>query len=132
MLFVVNKSRFQRMISIVRDDKTPKQKVPFLRIAAIGDSVTLSGREMSASFPATVYDEGVLFIRTTYFRQLLRETRINEDFITFQVTYDGLHFAGIQLSFNGTDLVLFPNPADAPQNWPPDKQTLFDFAEKDK
>jgi hypothetical protein len=33
MLFVVNKSRFQRMISIVRDDKPPKKKVPFLRIA---------------------------------------------------------------------------------------------------
>jgi hypothetical protein len=120
------------MISLVRDDKPPRKKVPFLRIAAVGDSVTISGKEMSASFPVTIYEEGVLFIRTTYFRQLLRETKIDEDFITFQVTYEGLHFAHVKLPFNGSDLVLFPNPADAPQFWPPDKQIPLDFEKKDK
>ena len=74
MFFVVDKPRLQRMISIVREDKTKsKQSVnaPFLRLKATENELTVSGGRLSATFPATVYEKGVLFLRSTTFRRLI-------------------------------------------------------------
>ena len=133
MFFVVDKPRLQRMISIVREDnKRQKGETPFLRIAAIGNELTVSSRTGSATFPATVYEEGVLFIRTTNFRRVLRMTPVKEKFLAFQVTTEGLRFCDVLFRFNGEDLVLFLKPAEAPQTWPPERFEIVKPTEKKK
>ena len=140
MLFVVDKSRFKKMIFLVRDDKAGEEKETFLRITAAGDCVEVAGKEMSATFAATIYEEGVLFIAATLFRRLLRLTPIKEDFLTFQANEEGFRFADVHLEAG----VLFPDLSKAPQTWPPDmpeleaidqpkkpEPTLFDFGATD-
>ncbi len=122
MFFVVDKPRLQRMIAIVREDNsTPTQETdsPFLRIAAVGSELTVASSAAEATFPATIYEEGVLFIRTTRFRRILQLTQVKERFATFQVSTDGLRFCDVFFPFNGEDLVLYLNPAEAPSVWPP-------------
>jgi hypothetical protein len=121
MFFVVDKPRLQRIISIVREDRSRRKDVepPFLRLKAEDTELTISGGGcVTATFPATVYEPGVLFVRTTNFRRLVRSFK-NEKFLTFQVAEDGLHFGDVLMPFEGSDMVLYPNPADAPENWPP-------------
>jgi hypothetical protein len=68
MFFVVDKSRLQRMIDIVREDRTEGktgQNSPFLRLEASESELTVSSSRALETLPATVYEEGVLFIRTT-------------------------------------------------------------------
>ena len=130
MFFVVDKARMQRIISIVREDT--KGDTPFLRIAAIGNEITVSSDMASATFPATVYEEGVLFIRTTKFRRVLRMTKIKEKFLAFQVTTEGLRFCDVLFRFNGEDLVLFLKPSEAPQTWPPPTPIIEKPQEKKK
>ena len=75
MFFVVDKPRLQRMIAIVREDKRPNRKrsnTPYLRLKAVENELTVSSDTMSATFPATVYEQGVLFLRTTLFRRLVQ------------------------------------------------------------
>jgi len=46
MLFVVDKPRLQRMIAIVREDRTPHKQgynAPFLRLKATGNELAVSG-----------------------------------------------------------------------------------------
>ncbi len=74
MFFVVDKTRLQRMISIVRQDRTRKEQgvnAPFLRIKSGGDGLTVESVTGAATFSATVFVSGVFFIRTTHFRRLL-------------------------------------------------------------
>lgn len=74
MLFVVDKPRLQRMISIVRDDRTSAAQVdggPFLRLEANDDRLKLAGQIVEAEFPATIYEPGVLFLRVTLLRRVL-------------------------------------------------------------
>ena len=121
MFFVVDKPRLHRIISIVREDRSQSKdaEIPFLRLKAENTELTISGGGcMTATFPATVYEPGVLFIKTTTFRRLVRSFK-NEKFLTFQVAADGLHFGDVLLPFEGSDMVLYPNPADAPESWPP-------------
>lgn len=57
MFFVVDKPRLQRIISIVREDRTRKDQgknSPFLRIKAVDNELSLSSDAVSATFPATV------------------------------------------------------------------------------
>jgi hypothetical protein len=122
MFFVVDKPRLQRMIAIVREDKATSQQgldSPFLRLAAIESELTVASSMGAATFPATVYEEGVLFIRTTRFRRILQMTPAKSKFVTFQVTTDGLCFCDVFFPFNGEDLVLYLNPSEAPATWPP-------------
>jgi hypothetical protein len=59
MFFVVNKTEFQGVISIVRDDRTKMSQGasgPFMRLEAIDSQLRLDGNEVSATFPATVYE----------------------------------------------------------------------------
>jgi DNA polymerase III sliding clamp (beta) subunit (PCNA family) len=122
MLFVVDKSRFQKFISIVREDRKRSQQIsvsPYLRIRADKDEVEVSSSDTSAFIKATVYEPGVLFIRTTLFRRVLRATVINEEFITFQVDKDALVFADVRMKFETNDMVLYMNPDEAPPTYPP-------------
>jgi hypothetical protein len=121
MLFVVDKPRLQRIISIVREDRSraKNSEIPYLRFKAENAELTISGGGcVTATFPATVYQPGVLFVRTTKFRRLVRSLK-NEKFLTFQVAEDGLHFGDVLMPFEGSDMVLYHNPADAPESWPP-------------
>jgi hypothetical protein len=128
------------MISIVREDRNRKHQedIPCLRIEAVENQLTVSGGKVSATFPATVYEQGVLFVGTTYFRRLLHTFK-GEKFITFQVTKDGLLVGNVLMPH----IDYYPNPADAPQNWPPKVEepeaeqipekkepTLFDFEDE--
>ena len=122
MFFVFNKAKLQRIISIVREDKKPniqEEKIPYLRIEAFNEKLTVSSSEASATFPCTVYETGVLFIKTTNFRKVLKATKIEGDFLSFQVTNDGLIFADVHYDFAQLNMVLYPNPSDAPEIWPP-------------
>jgi len=121
MFFVVDKPRLQRMIAIVREDRTPGRQgynASFLRLKAVGNELTISGDSVSATFPATVYEQGVLFLRPTLFRRLVRTFK-GEKFLTFQVSEDGLRFGDVLMPFEGSDMVLYPNPDTAPERWPP-------------
>jgi len=140
MFFVVDKPRLQRMISIVREDKSRKDQgknSPFLRIKACGNELSLSSEAVTAMFPATVYEPGVLFLRTTVFRRLIGTFK-GEKFLSFQVTEKGLNFGNVVMPFEGSDMVLYLNPDEAPPSWPPEvpeaeqipevkEPTLFDL-----
>ncbi len=122
MLFVVKKTKLQRIISIVREDRTPQSQAgggPYLRIEAAEDKITVDGQNVSGKFPCTVYEPGVLFIQTTSFRRVLRATKIEGDFLTFQINDEGLKFADVRYAFGRLNMVLYPNPAEAPPSWPP-------------
>lgn len=143
MFFVVDKPKLQRMISIVREDRTKNKQgynAPFLRIKATENELTVSGDKFSATFPATVYEQGVLFLRTTLFRRLVLTFK-GEKFLSFQVTEEGLRFGNVLMPFKGSDMILYPNPDTAPKSWPPPppeaeqippkkQPTLFDMDEK--
>ena len=124
MLFVVDKPRFQRMIAIVRDDRTRRAQGchgPFLRLQAADNQLALRGRRAEAVFPATVYEPGVLFLRVTIFRRLLgalREQDQGTRHLTVQVMQDGMAFAGIRLGFDVGDMLLYPDVATAPDEHP--------------
>jgi hypothetical protein len=120
MFFVIDKSRLQRVIRIVREDRTLRtqgQDSPFMRLAADGDQLIVSGHRIEGAFPATVYESGVVFIRTTLFRRLL-DTFIDEKFLSLQVDKEGLHIGNVFLSFDAADMVLFSNVEQAPTRWP--------------
>ena len=75
MFFVFNKAKLQRIISVVREDRTPKIQagdIPYLRIEAFNEKLTVSSKEASATFPCTVHEPGVVFIKTTNFRRVLK------------------------------------------------------------
>lgn len=122
MLFVIDKIRFQKFISIVREDRKPSRQgkeSPYLRICAEKEQVQIAGSDSAATVKSTVYEPGVLFIRTTLFRRVLRATPTNQPFMTFQVDKDGLVFADVRMPFETNDMVLYPNPAQAPMTYPP-------------
>jgi hypothetical protein len=132
MLFVVDRPRLLRMIAIVRDDTSPTRQganARFLRLAARDGELSVSGEKASATFPATVYEPGVLFLRPTLFRRLVR-TFAGEKFFTFQVTQEGLLFGDVRMPFEGSDMVYYPNPADAPDQWPPPPPAVEDIPAK--
>jgi hypothetical protein len=119
MLFVVDRPRLLHMIAIVRDDRPGRgQSTPLVRIAAKDDTVTVSGEQASAAFPATVYAPGVLFVPPAYFRRLMR-TFAGEKFFTFQMTRDGLLIGNVRLPFVDSDMAYFADPDTAPDRWPP-------------
>jgi hypothetical protein len=121
MFFVVDKARLERVISIVREDKTPgKQvdKIPFLRLKALENELTVSSSVESATLPATVYEPGVLFVRTTKFCRVFKMTSVQEQFVTFQFTEEGLRFCDALLPFDTENMAYFPDTSQSPENWP--------------
>jgi hypothetical protein len=116
MFFVIDKPHFQRVLSIVRDDRTKKRQGlagPFLRLEAKDDYVELDGLEVSAKIPATVYEPGVLFLKVTLFRKLL-QTFKGEKFLTIQVTADELLMGFVRLPLESNEMLLYANPDQAP------------------
>jgi len=120
------------MISIVREDRKPNkqgQDAPFIRLKATENELTISSDTMSATFPATVYEQGVLFLRTTLFRRFVRTFK-GEKFLAFQVTKEGLCFGNVLMPFEGLDMVFYPNPDTAPERWPPPPPEAEQIPEK--
>ena len=116
MLFVIDKPQFQRVIAIVRDDRRKEKQGlagPFLRLEARDDCLKIEGLEVSAKIPATVYDPGVLFLKTTLFRRLLRTFK-GEKFLTIQVTGNELLMGYVRLPLESNEMLLYPNPDQAP------------------
>ena len=121
MFFVVDKTRLQRMISLVREDKTPEKQgdeTPFLRLKALQNELTISSSVESATLPATVYEPGVLFIRTTKFCRVLNMASVKEQFITFQFTEEGLRFCDALLPFDTENMAYFSDTTQSPEHWP--------------
>lgn len=120
------------MIAIVREDRTASKQgrnAPFLRLKATESELTVSGDRVSATFPATVYEQGVLFLRISLFRRLVRTFR-GEKFLAFQVTEEGLRFGNVLMPLEGSDMVLYPNPDTAPESWPPPPPDTEQIPEK--
>lgn len=116
MFFVIDKPQFQRVIAIVRDDRRKEDQGlagPFLRLEARDDYLKLDGLEVSAKIPATVHEPGVLFLKVTLFRRLLRTFK-GEKFLTIQVTADELLMGYVRLPLESNEMLLYPNPAQAP------------------
>lgn len=124
MLFVVDKPKLKRMIAIARDDRSRSSKKkldPFLRLEAAGGTLLISGDTVEIEIPATVYEPGVLFLRTTLFRRMLNALTIDEmktRFLTFQVHEDGLRFEDVRFGFDRLDMLLYPDPTTAPRHHP--------------
>lgn len=120
MLFVINKRSLGTAISVVRDDRRKKTQGfagPFLRIEASGDSIQLDGLSASASIPATIYEDGVLFLKVTAFRRLLRSI-VGEKFVTIQVTDEAVLLDRIRLPLHSNDMLLYLDPVTAPSEHP--------------
>lgn len=125
MLFVIDKQQFQRVIAIVRDDRRKVDQGlagPFLRLEAREDYVKLDGLEISGKIPATVYEPGVLFLKATLFRRLLRTFK-GEKFLTIQVTGDEMLMGYVRLPLESNEMLLYANPDQAPEVHP-----VFAFA----
>jgi len=125
MFFVVDRVRMCRMINLTRDDRSkPKQDtdVPFFRIEAQGEQLRLTGRNVEAVIPATVYEAGVLFLRVTLFRRLLA-TMAENPTIAIQVTSEGLHFGDTKSLWDVGDMLLYVDPAQAPPVHPAESQS---------
>jgi hypothetical protein len=116
MLFVIDKPEFQRAISFARDDRT-KAKWGlagfFMRLEAKDNCVKLDGLEASAKIPATVYEDGVLFLKVTALRRLLTTIR-KEKYLTIQVMADGLLMDRIRLPLASNEMLLYIDPEQAP------------------
>lgn len=134
MFFVTDKPRLQRLIAISRDDRdAPSQSRggPFYRIEASGDRLKLTGREVEAEFPATVYEPGVLFLRVTLFRRALSMVT-GEKTIAIQVGVDGVLIDNMRLPLETNDMLLYPDPAKAPQWHPSEVQAEQETAERER
>jgi hypothetical protein len=77
----------------------------------------LTGREVEATIPATVYEPGVLFLRITDFRLLLGEMREHK-MITVQANQDGLLLDNARFDLASNDMLLYLDPARAPMMHP--------------
>jgi len=120
MFFVADKHRLRRLIAITRDDRRPAQQRaggPFYRIEARAGRLRLTGRAVEAEFLATVYAEGVLFLRVTLFRRAL-QFMPGTPTIAVQVSAEGLHVGDVTLPLEANDMLLYTDPARAPLRHP--------------
>ena len=120
MFFVIDKPGFQSVLSIVRDDRTKKDqglRGPFLRLEAKDDYVKLDGLTVSGKFVATVYEPGVLFLKVTLFRRLLRTIK-GQKFLSIQVTDNELVMDHIRMPLEANEMLLYADPDLAPQVHP--------------
>lgn len=120
MFFVIDRPRLQRIIAIVRDDRTRRmqgREGPFLRMEARDGQLKLAGKQIKATFPATVYEPGVLFLRITYFRKALRALA-GEKMLSIQVTPTAVVMDNITLPLDANEMLLYADPAKAPEQCP--------------
>jgi hypothetical protein len=120
MFFVVDRRLLQRTLAIVRDDRSKNHQGtdgPFMRLEARDGYLKLDGLRISARISATVYEQGVLFLRVTIFRRLLG-TLSGQPFLSIQVMSDGMLMDRIRLPLDANDMLLYPNPQQAPTRHP--------------
>ena len=120
VLFVIHKPKLQRIISLVREDRRAKDQAGgghYLRLEASEDQLRVSGPMVEATIPATVYEEGVLFLRVTRFRRLLA-IMVGLKMLAIQVNHDGLFVEGARIPLAANDMLLYTDPAKAPENCP--------------
>lgn len=123
MFVVIDKARLGRLIAVTRDDRKPRSRAadgPYFRMEAAGDSLRLTGREVEVTVPATVHEPGVLFLRVTLFRRMLKALP-ERGFLSIQVNGDGVAFGDTRLSLNALDALLYPDPATAPERHPAER-----------
>ena len=123
MLFVIDKARLSRLLALTRDDRRPQDQGangPFLRIEAGCDSIRITGQKVEATVPATVHEPGVLFLRVTLFRRLLRAMSA-PGFIAIQANQDGIMFGDTRIAPNAVDMLLYVDPATAPMIHPAER-----------
>jgi hypothetical protein len=120
VLFVVKKTEFEHAISIARDDHVKASQGrtgPFIRLEANDNYVEVEGLEAASRIPATVYEQGALFLKITVFRRLLRTIR-GEKFLTIQATADELIVDKAHLPLEANDMLLYADPSRAPRMHP--------------
>ena len=88
-----------------------------MRLEVRDDYLKLDGLEVSAKISATVYEPGVLFLKVTLFRRLLRSIK-GQKFLTIQVTADELLMDNIRLPLDPNDMLVYVDPDQAPQQHP--------------
>ncbi|MFA5385835.1 MAG: hypothetical protein WC364_14465 [Eubacteriales bacterium] len=59
-------------------------------------------------------------------------TPVKEKFLAFQVTTEGLRFCDVLFRFDGSDMILFLKPSQAPMTWPPPLPEIEKSPEKNK
>ena len=112
MFFVIDRPRLQRMIAITRDDRRKVDQGcggSFFRIEANGGHVKVSGMQVAATLPATVYEPGVLLA-----------TFKGEKFLTFQCDANELVFGNVHFPLESLDILHYADPAKAPERHPDD------------
>ncbi len=120
MFFVIDKPGLERVLSIVRDDRTKEDQGPggpFMRLEAKDDYVKVDGLTASGKFAATVYEPGVLFLKVTLFRRLLRSIK-GQKFLSIQVTADELVMDRIRMPLESNEMLLYADPDQAPKVHP--------------
>jgi hypothetical protein len=112
MFFVLDKPRLQRFLAIVRRGGgagEPRTDALFIRLEAQGNEVAISTATASATLPATVYDPGVLFLRTATLSRLLLGIKGQKQ-LAFQVTGEALHVDNVRMPLVPADMTLFLDP----------------------
>ena len=120
MFFVVDKPKLQRMLAIIRDDRTRGAQARgghYLRLEASGEKLIVAGPAAEATIGATVYEEGVLFLKITRFRRILA-LLVRQKMLSIQVNGEGLFVGGVRLSLAANDMLLYVDPAKAPEVCP--------------
>lgn len=118
MFFVIDRPSLQRILSIVeRNQRHRRNKTPFLRLSAAENELTVTGSDISATIPATVWEPGVLFLRPSVFHRLLA-TFSSETQFAIQVTETELLMGNVTIAFNPEQMRLFADPDTAPLDWP--------------
>lgn len=123
MFVVVDRSRFERLVAVTRDDRTRRLQArdqPFYRIEASGELIRLSGRQVEVTVPATVHEPGVLFLRVTIFRKALALLP-DAGFLAIQANAEGISFGDTRLSPSTVDMLLYADPATAPMLHPEER-----------
>src|SRR5262249_29740517 len=123
MLFVVDRERLQQMIRLIRSGKRGKgssAKRRYLRFEAKENTLMVSGVDYEAEFSATVYEPGVLFMVAQDFEKLLATFR-DEPTMAFQANAEGFMFGNVRFKFGGERLLLYPDPAQAPEFHPTER-----------
>ena len=120
MFFVIDKPKLQRIVALIRDDRTVESRAQgghYMRLEASQGQLTVAGPTAEASIPATVYEDGVLFLRVTRFRRLLAAIT-GQKMLTIQANGDGLFLDSARLFLEANDMLLYADPAKAPAQCP--------------
>ncbi len=120
MFFVIDKPKVHRILPILRDNTRSEGRASggiYLRIEACDGNLTVTGESVEATVPATVYEPGVLFVRLAKFARLFRSIR-GQKTLAIQVNADGLLMDGFRMPLESNEMLLYADPAKAPQHCP--------------